>query len=68
MSPKRPTPQEYVSSLEVLIDFLISERGKERARVNQLNTNHNTVIILLFILLGLVIGAFGCLGLFMLLI
>lgn len=64
----RPTPYVVRSSLEVLILHLLEERNRKELLVNQLNTNHNTMVLLLVILLVALFSAVGALALFMLLV
>lgn len=64
----RPTPADKVSAFEILIRFLIAERTRKEVAVNQLNQNHNTVILLLVILTIALGAGLGALILFTVLI
>jgi hypothetical protein len=64
----RRTPGELSSTLDILIEYIIVESKRKDLAVNQLNTNHNTMILLIVILLVAVIAAIGSLALFTLLV
>jgi len=55
----RPTLADKVEVYELVIVHLLRESREKGETVNQMNTNHNTLILLLVILVAFTIGCVG---------